>query len=75
MFEASVISTAQAERRRVLCESLRVRLPRSSVPRPTTYAGVQSERDVVAGGRLFPEAADSRCGPWSARPVAVRAAE
>ena len=37
MFEASVIPKAQTERRRVLCESLRVRLPRSSLPRPTPY--------------------------------------
>jgi hypothetical protein len=39
MFEASVIPKAQAERGRVVCESLRVRLPRSSIPRPTTTPG------------------------------------
>jgi hypothetical protein len=40
MFEASVIPTTQTE-------GGRVRLPRSSIPRPTTYVGAQSERIVT----------------------------
>jgi hypothetical protein len=41
MFEAGVILRAQTDGRRVLCESLRVRLPRSSLPRPTTNTGAR----------------------------------